>query len=188
MRDVLLLNADFTPIRVVSWQRAVSLLMCDKVRLVAPYTDRFVRSPTLTLSWPAVVSLARYARFIARPKLNRRHILARDHYRCQYCGFTPYSGEGRPDMSLLTMDHVVPRAHAVNGRVRVPWTDEIVFATSWENLVTACTECNYRKADRTPAQAGMTLRARPRRPGAMDGLRITMSRISVPPEWEAFIN
>jgi len=188
MQDVLLLNADFTPIRVVSWKRALVLLMGEKVRLVAAYPNRFVRSPSLTLAWPAVVSLARYARFAVRPKLNRRHILARDQYRCQYCGFSPVNSGGRPDMSMLTMDHVVPKAQAVDGRVRVPWVDHPIFATSWQNLVTACADCNHRKADRTPVQAGLKLRSTPRIPGAMDGLRITLDRMYVPPEWAAYMS
>jgi 5-methylcytosine-specific restriction endonuclease McrA len=35
---------------------------------------------------------------------------------------------------------------------------------TWENVVAACAECNRRKADRTPQQAGMVLITTPRRP------------------------
>lgn len=34
-------------------------------------------------------------------------------------------------------------------------------ASSWLNLVSACKECNGRKADRTPEDAGMMLRIDP---------------------------
>jgi 5-methylcytosine-specific restriction endonuclease McrA len=37
-------------------------------------------------------------------------------------------------------------------------------ATSWTNLVAACADCNGRKRDRTPAQAGMPLQVRPFQP------------------------
>jgi len=35
--------------------------------------------------------------------------------------------------------------------------------STWENLVAACRDCNARKGDRTPAEAGMKLLRQPRR-------------------------
>ena len=56
----------------------------------------------------------------------------------------------------------------------------------WSNVVLACTECNARKRDRTPKEAGMRLTRRPKeppwRPGA--GFRITMRRRS----WGRFVD
>jgi hypothetical protein len=52
----------------------------------------------------------------------------------------------------LTLDHVVPR-HRGGGH-------------SWENLVSACRNCNHRKGGRTPEEARMRLRSVPRRPHA----------------------
>ncbi len=46
-------------------------------------------------------------------------------------------------MPNLTFEHVMPRSRG--GR------------TTWENVVTACGECNLEKANRTPAEAGMRL-------------------------------
>ena len=60
---------------------------------------------------------------------------------CQYCGRRGV---------LMTTDHVIPRS--TNG------TD------TWENLVCACTECNSRKGNMTPAQAMMPLRRKPKKP------------------------
>jgi 5-methylcytosine-specific restriction endonuclease McrA len=37
-------------------------------------------------------------------------------------------------------------------------------ADSWENLTTACNECNVRKGNQTPEEAGMPLRTKPYRP------------------------
>ncbi|MCH7591211.1 MAG: HNH endonuclease [Planctomycetes bacterium] len=50
----------------------------------------------------------------------------------------------------LTLDHVVPRSQ--NG------------STTWENVVAACHRCNVRKGGRTPAQAGLRLTRAPVRP------------------------
>ena len=178
MQDVLLLNADYRPVQIMSWERAVCLLLSDKVRTVVSYTDKMIRSENLEIAWPSVVSLVRFARVKTGPRLNRRNVLARDGFRCAYC-------EDAPALGLLTMDHVVPRSKATQGRVQQNgvW----VPVTSWENLVTACAPCNQRKADRTPEQAGMALKQRPRRPNSADLMRIALSRANVPPEWLEYI-
>ncbi len=60
-------------------------------------------------------------------KALRFEVLTRDGYRCRYCG-------ADASATTLHMDHVLPRA--AGGR------DDLA------NLVTACIECNYGKADR----------------------------------------
>ena len=50
----------------------------------------------------------------------------------------------------LTFDHVVPRSRG--GR------------TTWENVVTACGDCNLRKGSRLPRECHMFPRAHPRQP------------------------
>jgi 5-methylcytosine-specific restriction endonuclease McrA len=50
----------------------------------------------------------------------------------------------------LTLDHVIPRSKG--------------GSHSWNNIVTACEKCNSRKRDRTPTEAGMILRAKPKAP------------------------
>jgi 5-methylcytosine-specific restriction endonuclease McrA len=49
------------------------------------------------------------------------------------------------------VDHVVPRDRGGQD--------------TWENLVCACAECNSRKSNRTPPEAGMSLVRKPRKPG-----------------------
>jgi 5-methylcytosine-specific restriction endonuclease McrA len=48
------------------------------------------------------------------------------------------------------MDHVVPRSQG--------------GTTVWDNVVTACRDCNHRKGGRTPDQANMKLLVVPRQP------------------------
>ena len=202
MQDVLLLNADYRPVQVVSWERAVCLLLDRKARTVAEYADRFIHSENLTIAWPAVVSLVEYVRVKAGPKLNRHlrsrrrlrlngDVLARDGFACVYCGAAPRLRSGRPDTGALTLDHVVPRSRAIKGRVTVvgpgPAAGKRVNVTSWENLVTACEPCNHSKADRTPAEAGLVLRSPPRRPNATDTLRIALASAPVPAEWRDYL-
>ena len=139
----LLLSQGYEPIKVISWQRAITLLFLGKVEVVEEYTDD-IRSVTLVIKIPAVVRLLRAFRRHAKPvKFSRVNIYARDHYRCQYCG----KKAGMPE---LTYDHVVPRSRGGE--------------TSWENCVLACVRCNTKKANKSLRDAGMRLEREPRRP------------------------
>lgn len=185
---VLLLNADYTPTKLVRWERAVELLLDEKAVDVVAWTGRFVRSARLALPWPAVIALRRYTQPRGRVRFCGRNVGARDNYTCAYCGWSPRTQDGRPDREELTMDHVIPRAQARDGKVYVPWLKRWVNVTCWENAVTACRGCNARKADRTPVQAGMVLRIYPRVPTPADALRMTLARLGrVPEEWVPFL-
>ncbi len=185
-RTVLVLNADYTPLRVIPWQRAVGLLMDDKVSLVEAYADRMIRSASASLPHPAVVALNRYSGFRNRVRFNRANVLARDSYTCQYCGVRPRRPGGRPDLSELTIDHIVPRAQADDrGRIRTAQGTKPV--TCWENVATACIDCNSVKADRTPEQADMKLRKPARVPNQLDVLWMALFTVDVPEEWRDFL-
>ena len=147
MTDVLVLNASYEPLRIVSVRRAMVLLLQRKAELVEAAAQR-LRAPTVTFVVPLVVRLVRYVAIPRHRKLpcSRRGVLARDRETCQYCG-------AQPGRAHLTIDHVLPRAQA--------------GTTSWENVVAACTACNHRKANRTPQQAGMVLLSMPRRQSYM---------------------
>lgn len=188
MQFVLQLNADYTPMKVLRWERAVELVLVQKVVLVTSWPGRFVRSPSLAIPWPAVVALRRYTRIAGKVGYSGRNVAARDAWTCGYCGLRPLTADGRIDHEALTLDHVVPRAQSRDGRVYLPWSRRHVPVSCWENAITACRSCNARKADRTPAQAGMTLRVLPRLPTQADALRIALSRVTeIPPEWQAWI-
>lgn len=179
MRDVLLLNADFAPVGILHWERAVGLLLDQRVRVVESYPNRVIRSPSRSLDWPAVVHLVRYARVRARPSFHRRNVLARDGFTCQYCGV-------RPGQAELTLDHVVPRAQAVGGRVRTAQGRDVPVH-GWENVVACCKTCNFSKGARTPAEAGLTLRSVPRPPGPQDAIRYALRRVDPPEPWQPFL-
>ena len=84
----LLLSQGFEPIKVISWQRAITLLFLGKVEVIEEYAND-VRSVSIVIKIPAVVRLLRAFRRHAKPvKFSRVNIYARDHYRCQYCGRT----------------------------------------------------------------------------------------------------
>lgn len=176
----LLLNADYQPIKVISWKRAMSLVLEEKASLVIEYVGEVVRSVSRVFGRPAVVRLNTYRRPKGRLRYCPPNVLARDDYRCAYC-------DARGPGVKLTLDHVVPRAQARNGQVVLPWNGKRVPVTCWENVITACYDCNALKADRTPAQAKMPLRSNPRTPTALDMLRMSLNRMRIPAEWVDFL-
>lgn len=188
MRPVLQLNADYTPMKILGWEHAVELVLEGKASTVVPYEGAYVRSEKLAVAWPAVIALKRFKVVRGRVKFSARNVLSRDSYQCGYCGLRPRLSTGAPDRAALTLDHVVPRAHAKHGAVYLPWSKRWVNVTCWENAMTACGPCNARKADRTPAQANMVLRALPRTPTVSDVLRMSLSRVKVvPAEWYDYL-
>lgn len=186
MWNALLLDADYSPLRVVCWERAVILVLSERATLVERYVGRQIRSVSLSVPWPAVVTLRQFVGVGQRVRFNRSHVLSRDGYTCQYCGRAPVTRTGVPDRGALTLDHVIPRARSVGGQVTLPGGARVPV-TSWENVVTACAACNFRKADRTPAEARMTLRNRPRRPSRTEMLGLTLARVCVPDEWRPYL-
>ncbi len=165
MSQVLVLNATYEPMSVVSVRRAVVLLLKEKAELVEA-AEAQLRSERSALPVPLVIRLVYYVRIPRRfsMPLSRRTLLARDHYTCQYCGC-------QPGKVGLTMDHVVPRSRGGN--------------TVWENVVTACGPCNRRKGNRTPEEAGMQLRQTPGRPRY---LAITLlAGASAPQVWNKYM-
>jgi 5-methylcytosine-specific restriction endonuclease McrA len=162
----LLLSQGYEPIKVISWQRAITLLTLGKVEVIEEY-DNEVRTMSLVIKIPAVVRLLRAFRRHAKPvKFSRVNIYARDGYKCQYCGI-------KYQIDQLTYDHVTPRARG--GR------------TTWENIVTCCYDCNYKKGNRTPAEAKMTLKSTPVRPEWVPAVTIRVSTKSMPDAWRDYL-
>ena len=143
----LVLNADFRPLSYFplslwSWQHAVSAVYLDRVNIVAEY-DQVVRSPSVEMALPSVISLKRYVSANRRPAFTRFNVFLRDRFSCMYCG-------DRLPTQELTFDHVIPRSRG--GR------------TNWQNVVTACSTCNLRKGNRMPGSSGMRPLERPVQP------------------------
>ncbi len=141
---VLVLNASYEPLQLVSVRRAVILILQEKAELIEA-AEQQLRARNIAFDMPIVIRLVRYIKIPRRLRLpcSRRGVLARDRETCQYCGTQP----GRLH---LTVDHVVPRSQGGQ--------------TVWENVVTACRDCNHRKGGRTPEEARMTLLSKPRQP------------------------
>jgi len=147
----LVLNADFRPLSyfplsIWPWHEAVKAVFLERVSIVCEYEDK-VRSPTLAMRLPSVISLKDYVPLTRTPAFTRFNVFLRDGFHCQYRG-VPLPVED------LTFDHVVPRAQG--------------GTTTWENVVTASSEMNLLKGNRTPDQARMWPFRPPRQPSLQD--------------------
>jgi 5-methylcytosine-specific restriction endonuclease McrA len=165
MQSVLLLNASYEPLRVISWQRAVTMVFMGKVEIVDEY-EHDIRSVSLVIRAPAVVRLLQFVKIGRKsPPLCRTNVLARDDFECQYCGRELSSREA-------TLDHVVPRSQG--GK------------TTWENIVCCCPPCNRKKGGHTPAEARMLLRKKPVKPDWLPVLNMRLNG-KVPLSWQLFL-
>lgn len=138
---VLVLNASYEPINVCSERRAVVMIFKGVARM-EEHNGHMLRSSRITMHAPSVIRLTEYIHIPYKNRsLSRKNILLRDHSSCQYCG------KHLPP-SELTLDHVYPRSRGGE--------------STWDNLVACCKRCNHRKGSRTPEEAGMHLKRRPR--------------------------
>lgn len=160
---VLVLNQNYEPMSVCNVKKAIILIFGGKAEVVAAQPDQFVRSVTRQYPTPSIVRLIFY---VAVPykkiMLTRKNILRRDGNRCTYCG--------RADLPL-TLDHVIPKSQGGQD--------------TWENLVTACTKCNNKKANRTPEQANMPLHRKPIRPNPVMFIQHFVGNVS--DEWKPYL-
>lgn len=164
--QTLVLSQGYEPLKVVSWQRAITLLSLGKVEVIEEYDDQ-IRSTYLVIKMPAVVRLVNAFRRRKKPvKFSRINIYGRDKYRCQYCG-------DKVTLESGTYDHVTPRAQG--------------GTTIWKNIVTACEPCNTRKANRTPREAGMRLRTKPIQPTAVPVQALRLRSTNAPDQWRDYL-
>jgi len=140
-KPVLVLNASYEPINVCAARRALVLVL-KGIATAEEHSPFAVHSSRANTRLPSVIRLLEYRRIPQQSRaLSRKNILMRNRYTCQYCLKCPPSID-------LTLDHVVPRSR--HGE------------STWENLVACCHQCNNRKGNRTPEEAGLKLQRPPR--------------------------
>lgn len=184
-RTCLVLNRHWSPIQVTSVKDAIGLVAKGSAFVINPATYErhdllswgdvskaqgaleggFIRSQHLAILPPEVIVLTAYeGRGERSVVFSRKNIFKRDRYTCQYCGIQPGPEE-------LTIDHVMPRSRG--------------GTSTWDNCLLACVECNKRKADKTPSEAGMPARKVPKKPSwkALAQIHPKMRRES----WEQFM-
>lgn len=163
-QPTLILNKNWQPICISTVKEAIGLVVKGSAKIIEPNTyeiydltswndvsrakakfgNMMIRSARLQLIPPEIILLTQYDGMGHHGIVfSRRNLFKRDKYTCQYCGAQPGPEE-------LTIDHVYPRSRG--GK------------SSFENCVLACVECNRKKANRTPEEAGLKLRKTPKKP------------------------
>ncbi|NYE96357.1 5-methylcytosine-specific restriction endonuclease McrA [Psychromicrobium silvestre] len=158
----LVLNAGYEPLAVVTFRRALILVLAGKASVLAEGDDPVV-GPQEILGRPSVILLNRYIRlpYNREVPVSRRGVLRRDEHRCAYCS-----------KSASTIDHVHPKSRG--------------GAHSWENLVACCLRCNNLKGDHTPAEMNWQLRLTPRAPRSGHWQIRELEKPT--PEWDSFLS
>lgn len=158
---VLLLNADYAPLSykplsTIPWTKAFFWLAKGWNRMeegkppiisVVEESNEVIHAGEREFKVPAVVALTHMAPMPEKAPFTRANIYLRDDYTCQYTGV-------RYPVSELNIDHVMPASRGGKN--------------SWENLVTCHKDVNFKKADRTPKEAGLKLVKTPRAPSAWE--------------------
>jgi len=181
--DVLVLNRMAIPVHIISWKRAMTLLVKEEARAMqedhvtysfedwVEFTnqveeDRYaiIHTAKKRIAIPEIIILRKCDYLPAGGvKYSRESVFKRDNYVCAYCGQAFRESE-------LTIDHIIPRF--------------LKGETTWNNVISACRACNNLKANRTPEQAGMKLLFKPRKP---EWLGVVKSGICHPcKSWEKF--
>ena len=127
----LVLNAGYEPLAVVSFKRALILVLNNKATILAGAPEATVHSASEEYELPSVILLSRYVRIPGSRNVpvSRRGVLRRDGHSCAYCS--------RP---ANTIDHVQPRSKG--GR------------DTWETLVACCFAVINREGDKTWEEIG----------------------------------
>lgn len=166
MANCLVLTPWYSAHNVVSWQAAITLLYTEKAERVIDY-DECVRSPSITMKLPSVIRLKKPLKGMKRGiKFSRMSVYLRDSFVCQYCG-------NQFHFKDLSYDHVTPRV--LGGK------------TNFENIVTACKNCNIKKGSKTCKEAGMYPLKKPETPKFLPYNPPRIDRGQAPDEWLPFL-
>jgi 5-methylcytosine-specific restriction endonuclease McrA len=142
------LNASYEPLSVVSAKRALLLILEGKAVVVEEHPTLEVHSVRQSFKVPLMVALKIYVQsrriFHSKASLTQRNLFARDNNTCQYCNRHKSKLQTK---EFLTRDHIIPECKG--------------GGSTWENLVTACSTCNNKKANYNLEDTNMRLLKKP---------------------------
>ncbi|MCE9499736.1 MAG: HNH endonuclease [Leptospira sp.] len=137
-QPVLVLNSGYMPVGIKSVRDAICMVLMEKADIIKEAANLFIRSEKLKLPAPRIILLINYNHLPKRKiRLSRQNILIRDNHTCSYCA-------KQLSASKLTLDHIIPKSRWAEIQKDRKATD----FNSWENIVTACKECNTKKGSK----------------------------------------
>ncbi|MBM3876378.1 MAG: HNH endonuclease [Verrucomicrobia bacterium] len=186
--QVLVLNRLWQAVNVCSARRALTLLFQGHAEVVVgdddgafetfdfsewrDFSEREPHAESITtvsfrIRVPRVIMLMVFDKLPRKEvKFTRHNIFERDRNTCQFCGQIF-------DRKDLNLDHVIPRDRG--------------GPTTWENIVCSCIPCNTRKGNRTPAEAGLRLIRKPKRPKWRPFVQLNVS-LECHESWKHFLD
>jgi len=185
IKPVLILNKSWSAVGVKSVKRCIIKVFSGLARFLDPidfqlYTfddwlklqissQDFYSSIQMThgqLRAPEIIVLTSYNGFrMGSIKLNKKNLLVRDDFRCQYSGQVL-------TFKTATVDHVIPKS--LGGK------------TTWNNLVICSKDINRKKANKLPGEVGLKLLKAPKKPKWNPCYAYYME--NRPPSWGKFLN
>lgn len=162
-KKCLVLDASYMPRSIITSERAFTIFYKGNAEIVENHPSKFkVVNPNLEIYKPSIIRVKKNMKVdFHKTKLSRENVFKRDGYTCVYCG--------SEDKRKLTIDHVVPQSRG--GR------------DTWENLVTACLNCNQEKDNLTLEEYGKTIPV-PRRPHY---LMLLKTITFIPDSWKTYL-
>lgn len=131
----LVLNQNYQPISIfplhhIPVEDAITRVFNGTCHVVLEY-DREIRTQNqnVHINWPSVIARNDGKIIGNYVKLSREFLYYRDHALCMYC-------EKPLSFSEMTIDHVTPRVAGGEHK--------------WENVVSACQDCNQAKGHKLP--------------------------------------
>ena len=157
MSTVVVLNASFEPLGVVTLHRAMVYLLRERASIVEAVPGETVRSAQAEFPMPRVVQFREMVRIpyrYDRQPWSAHGVLERDGRKCGYCL-----------KKATTVDHIMPKSRMKGQN-----------PNTWMNTVASCSVHNSRKAARTPEEAGMKLLFQPREVTRRDTLLVAIAQ------------
>lgn len=144
-KQVLLLNQDSTPLNIITISKAFKLLAKDKVWADETLNEYYeVVSVSKIIKIPKILILKYYVKLpFKRIAPTRKNIFKRDKYTCQYCGIDLCE-------KSATIDHIIPKSKG--------------GGSTWTNMIASCKDCNLFKGNRSPKEAKMDIKSKPKEP------------------------
>ena len=162
-QKTLVVDSSFMARSIIPTERAFVISYKGNAEIIAEHPQTFgLVNPELEIYKPSIIRVYKYVKqHIHKVPLTRENVYRRDNFECVYCG--------NSNQKLLTLDHVIPQSKGGQD--------------SWDNLVTACRQCNGEKADLTLEEYGKEI-PEPKRPHYLMLLKTVHH---IPQEWEKFL-
>lgn len=178
---VLILNRNWYPIGFCNLFHAVSKVCSERAKFLDINTcqlhdiydwfnnvngDRYLSTPSGPFTIPEIIVSCFYSKIpFYKPFPNKKNILKRDNYICQYTG-------KKLSTKDATVDHILPKSRG--------------GALSWDNCVASSFFINNFKKNRTPGETGIELINNPRIP-IWTIFHTLPKSFEIPSSWKNFI-